>query len=85
MNPVVANFFIFFLYALMIAIVLRALLSWFPIDRNNQYARLLVTVTEPILEPLRRIVPRIGMFDLSTMVAIILLIVMVRVVEQVSA
>ena len=37
--------------------------------------RALDAVTEPILEPLRRVVPRVGMIDLTPMVAIILIFV----------
>ena len=34
---------------------MRSLFSWFPIDtRNNQFYKLLVTVTEPLLEPVRQ-------------------------------
>lgn len=34
---------------------------------------ILYQVTEPILAPLRRIIPKVGLFDLTPMVAIILL------------
>jgi YggT family protein len=81
-NEDIARIFVAFLYILMIAIVIRALMSWFPIDRNNQFSRILYTVTEPILDPIRRIMPRLGMIDLSAMVAIILLWVMIAVVQQ---
>ena len=59
--------------AMAIAIVIRSLLSWFPVDPNNFLVVFLVTITEPILSPLRRIVPRLDMIDLSPMVAILLL------------
>ncbi len=35
--------------------------------------RALDSVTDPVLDPLRRLIPRIGMIDLSPMVAIIVL------------
>ena len=56
-----------------VAIVIRSLLSWFPVDPNNFLVVFLVTVTDPILLPLRRIIPRLDMIDLSPMVAILLL------------
>jgi YggT family protein len=56
-----------------ILIVIRALLSWFPVDRNNVLVGFLETVTNPILVPLRRIIPRLDMIDLTPMVAILLL------------
>ncbi len=44
--------------ALTIAIIGRALLSWFPIDPRNPIAEMLVKVTDPILSPIRSIMPR---------------------------
>ena len=58
------------------AILARALLSWFPIDPRGPFGdavRALHSITNPVLEPLRRIIPPIGMFDISAMVAIFLL------------
>ncbi len=62
------------------AIIIRALLSWFPVDPRNPLVQMLVQITEPILEPMRRIIPRLGMIDLSPMVAIILLQVLSQVI-----
>lgn len=52
---------------------MRAILSWFVRDPHNPLVELLDQVTEPILAPLRRVVPRIGMIDITPLVAIILL------------
>jgi len=59
--------------ALSIAIILRALMSWFSPMPTNMLTIFLYRITEPILAPLRRIIPRVGMFDLTPMVAIIIL------------
>lgn len=86
MNETVASLFIAFLYVLMLAIVARSLMSWFPVDQRNGFARVLYQVTEPILDPIRQLFNRIGlrfgMLDLSGLAAIILLIIAIRVVEQ---
>ena len=58
------------------AVVARSLLSWFPIDQSSPLYQLLFRVTEPIIEPIRRVLPSTGMMDLSPMAAIIMLIVM---------
>ncbi|MEX0785616.1 MAG: YggT family protein, partial [Dehalococcoidia bacterium] len=58
---------------LALAIFFRAILSWVVRDPYNPIARALDTITEPILQPLRQIVPRMGMMDLTPLVAIILL------------
>ena len=57
---------------LTIAIFIRAILSWVS-PRPNSLTLLLDRITEPILAPLRRIMPRTGMFDFTPMVAIIIL------------
>ena len=58
---------------LALAVLVRALLSWFIRDPYNPIVQVLDAVTEPILQPLRQVVPRFGMMDLSPLVAIILL------------
>ncbi|MHB1132732.1 MAG: YggT family protein [Chloroflexota bacterium] len=56
--------------ALTFAIIARALLSWFNPAPGNRIAIMLEEITEPIIAPIRRIVPRIGMIDISPIVAI---------------
>ncbi|MDD5037832.1 MAG: YggT family protein [Dehalococcoidales bacterium] len=58
---------------LTIAIFLRAVLSWFSPGSTNLLSVILYRVTEPILAPLRRILPRTGGLDFAPVVAIILL------------
>ena len=52
-------------------VVVRALISWVNPDPYNPIVRLLTRLTEPVLLPMRRMVPtwRMG-FDLSPMIAI---------------
>ena len=52
-------------------IIIRALISWVGPDPYNPVVRLLTRLTEPVLQPLRRMVPawRMG-FDLSPMIAV---------------
>lgn len=42
-------------------------------DPRNPLVVVLFQITEPILAPLRRFIPRLGMFDLTPMIAILLL------------
>ena len=58
---------------LIFAIVARALLSWFNLGPTHPIVRLLYDVTEPILSPLRRVIPTIGMIDITPIAALILL------------
>ena len=65
---------------LTIAIIARALLSWFPnIDRHNPLVDFLFTITEPVLAPIRSVMPRGMMIDFSPMIAIVLIQVISKV------
>jgi len=60
------------------AIIARAILSWFSPRPTNRLAIILYQVTEPVLSPLRRIIPRVGMIDLTPLAAIMLLQLIAR-------
>ena len=57
----------------MVAIFIRIILSWTGMDPRNPVVVFLHDITEPILSPIRQFMPRLGLLDLSPMVAIILL------------
>lgn len=64
-----------------VAIILRIVFSWFPITSGGGVARVngfLITVTDPVLAPLRRILPKTGVIDLSPLVAILTIEIVVR-------
>jgi YggT family protein len=67
---------------LAIAIFIRAILSWVAPDPTNPLVQVLDQITEPILGPLRQVIPRIGMIDISPLVAIILLSFLGQLVAQ---
>jgi YggT family protein len=59
---------------LTIAVFIRVLLSWVPnIDPRNPAIEFLFGITEPILAPIRSIMPKTMMFDFSPMIAIFVL------------
>jgi YggT family protein len=59
---------------LTLAIILRAVLSWFPGSRTlAPVTGLLAAVTDPLLTPIRRRLPMFGAFDLSPLLAILLI------------
>jgi YggT family protein len=62
-------------YALLI--VARIIFSW-GMGMGNRTMRFLVRVTEPILGPFRRIIPPLGMFDISPIVVLVILQVFQR-------
>lgn len=64
------------LYILGWLVIARSLLSWFPNARGNALVDIVYQITDPILLPLQRIVPRIGIIDISPMIAVIILFVL---------
>ena len=70
---------------LIYAFIGRAIISWLFVAgvRNDFLLHLnhaLFVITEPVVAPLRRFIPRFGMFDITPIVAIILLVVLRRIV-----
>ena len=58
---------------LSLAILARVLLSWIPIDRNGRFAEIILQITEPVVGPIRKVLPTLGGLDFSPMIAMILL------------
>ena len=54
-------------------IIIRIVFSWGMVSYSNRLMRFLVDVTEPLLGPLRRIIPPLGWIDISPIVAFIIL------------
>ena len=50
---------------LILAMLVRAIASWFGIDERFAIIRFLARITDPFIVPLRRIVPPLGMFDMA--------------------
>ena len=55
------------------ALLVRVLLSWFPTRPGAWYWRWSWALTEPILKPLRKVIPLIGMMDITPILAWFLL------------
>lgn len=70
-----------FLYA----IIIRAILSWFvgPNSNQNPAFSIIQSITEPLLRPARRLIPPVGMFDLSAFIMILLLYSVLIVIRSV--
>jgi len=71
--PYLLTFLGLLLQVLWLAFLVRVILSWFPVDPSNPIIKLVWDVTEPILAPFRRVIPRIGMFDLSPLAAFLVI------------
>ena len=55
-----------------LVIIVRAVLTWLPVDERQPWVQLLNTLTEPVLGPLRQFT-RLGTVDLSPIVAFFLI------------
>jgi YggT family protein len=65
-------------YVLLIAIVIRVVLSLIGFDPANPVSEVLHEITEPVLAPIRQLLPRMGL-DISPMIATMILLVIARV------
>jgi YggT family protein len=68
--------------ALTLIVIARALLSWFDPGMRTSVGRILVDITEPMLAPIRRMIPSAGGLDFSPIVLIVLLQFIERIVLQ---
>jgi YggT family protein len=67
-----------------IIIFVQAIISWFVTSPNSQVVLFLNRITEPILAPLRRIVPRLGIVDITPMIAVIILLLIASLLSQLT-
>jgi YggT family protein len=67
----------FILYGLIsiyiLLIFMRIIFSWGMVSYTNRIMRFLVNTTEPLMGPLRRIIPPLGTLDISPIVAVLIL------------
>ncbi len=56
-----------------IVVIIYILMSWFPGSRESSIGQFLTSIVEPYLEPFRKVIPPIGMIDISGIVALIML------------
>jgi len=63
-----------FITVFIVVLMVRAVLSWFPLQHDGflaQVNRLSIDVTEWAVAPLRRMIPPVGMFDISFLVLVV--------------
>jgi YggT family protein len=68
-----SSFVVLFIQILSYAIIGRVIMSWIDQPGSMRITQILNEVTEPILAPLRSIIPSVGMFDLTPIIAMLLL------------
>lgn len=73
MYSYLVSFIQLFFQALWIALFARVILSWIDPMGNMRVSQIVREITEPILAPIRSILPNTGMIDLSPLVAFLLI------------
>lgn len=82
MTALVANFIYVLSVVLTVAIIIRALMSWIMPTQTGSIMRVLYDITEPVLAPIRRILPPVGGLDLSPLLALVAIQVVSQVLIQ---
>ena len=54
-----------------LVLFVSVILSWLPLDQDNALVRGIRAATEPVLEPIRRVLPPVAGFDLSPMILLL--------------
>jgi YggT family protein len=76
------NFLRFLLIGLSLLILARVLLSWIDPTGRNRFSAFIIQTSEPILAPVRKLLPRTGMFDFSPLIVLLVLSALMRVVPS---
>jgi YggT family protein len=70
-------------------LLVRIVISWLPVNRDNQIVELLYKVTEPVLSPIRDLIRRIAgqalPIDFSPIVALLLLAILRYIILRIIA
>jgi YggT family protein len=74
------NFLSLFVMALIVLVFGRVLVSWVDPMGRNAASAFIIQTTEPILAPVRRMLPKTGMIDFSPTIVLLILMAVWRVV-----
>ena len=71
------------LWVFELILIARVVLSWVPnADRSNPLIRLVYDVTEPVLRPIREMMPPTGMMDLSPLIVFLIIQVLMTLIQR---
>ena len=73
------------IWIFIVAIFIQVIVSWVAPGSHNPLASLAYSLTAPLMRPLRRVIPPLGMIDVTPMVALLLLFIAERVLQAVAA
>lgn len=81
---VAVNFINLFVLVFNVILLARVVVSWFNPQFDGRVGRILFDLTEPLLAPIRQILPRTAMLDFSPLVAFLLLELLSQLANRVS-
>ncbi len=73
MGGIIFTFVDLLITVLYFALLARVVLSWIKLSPTNPLVVIIFQITEPMLAPIRRVLPKMGMLDLSPMIALLVL------------
>jgi len=82
MPEVIVNFLQLLISVLMLLVIARVLVSWLAPSGGGGLVAFIYQATEPILAPIRRLVPPTGGLDWAPLIVLLLLGLLLRVVMQ---
>jgi YggT family protein len=81
----VVNFFQLLAFVLWFLLIARVVISWMSPTGGGGVVAFIYQVTEPILAPIRRVIPATGGLDWSPLVALLLLGLLLRLLSSLAA
>lgn len=72
------------IWVYIISLLIQAVMSWIGSAHGNPVAPLVQSLTEPLLRPVRRVIPNIGALDLSPLVVILILNILLIIIDNIS-
>ncbi len=82
MPPVIVNFLELLVSALMLLVLARVVVSWLAPTGGGGVVAFIYQATEPILAPIRRVVPPSGGLDWAPLIAMLVLGLLLRLVVR---
>jgi YggT family protein len=73
----IANVLYYAVYAYTAVLLIYAIVSWFP-SLRGRWTYVLAALVEPVLMPIRRIIPPVGGLDLAFLIVLLVLQLLVR-------
>lgn len=86
-NSAIGSAIVILLQIIEYAILIRVIVSWLPIPKDNQFIRILYQITDPVLLPIRNMIEKTNwgknmMLDFSPLIALLVIMLLIRVISS---